>query len=66
MMSPRMGRPIKGEQPRTGKITIRVSTAEAQQIQYCADALLMTRTDAIMAGIALLRATLDAAPPQQQ
>ena len=58
-MSPRTGRPIKGEQARTGKITIRVSESEAQKIQECADRLNATRTDAIMAGINLLQAELD-------
>lgn len=58
-MSPRTGRPPKGEQTRTGKITIRVSEQEAQMIQECADRLGMTRTDAIMAGIALLKAQMD-------
>lgn len=58
-MSPRTGRPPKGEQSRTGKITIRVSELEAQKIQKCADIMQTTRTDAIMAGIDLLIADLD-------
>lgn len=58
-MSPRTGRPPKGEQARTGKITIRVSSQEAQKIQECADRLKTTRTDAIMAGINMLKAGLD-------
>lgn len=58
-MSPKTGRPPKGEQSRTGKITIRVSDQEAQKIQECADRLNSTRTDAIMAGIDLLKADLD-------
>lgn len=58
-MSPRTGRPPKGEQSRTGKITIRVSDQEVQKIQECADRLKATRTDAIMAGIDLLKAELD-------
>lgn len=58
-MSPRTGRPPKGEQSRTGKITIRVSDQEVQKIQECADRLKVTRTDAIMTGIDLLKADLD-------
>lgn len=58
-MSPRTGRPPKGEQSRTGKITIRVSEQEAQKIQECANRMNATRTDAIMAGIDLLKADLD-------
>ena len=58
-MSPRTGRPPKGEQSRNGKITIRVSDQENQKIQECADRLNATRTDAIMVGIDLLKADLD-------
>lgn len=58
-MSQRTGRPPKGEQSRTGKITIRISEKEAQTIQECADKMNSTRTDAIMAGIDLLKAELD-------
>lgn len=58
-MSPRTGRPPKGEQSRTQKITIRISDQEAQKIQDCADRLKSSRTDAIVAGIDLLQAELD-------
>ena len=58
-MSPRTGRPPKGDQSRTKKITIRISDQEAQRIQECADRLNATRTDAIVAGIDLLRNELD-------
>lgn len=58
-MSPKTGRPPKGEQSRKGKITIRVSDSEASKIQECADKLNASRTDAIMAGIDLLKAELD-------
>ncbi len=58
-MSPRTGRPPKGEQSRTQKITIRISEQEAQKIQDCADKMKSSRTDAIMTGIDLLKADLD-------
>ena len=58
-MSPRTGRPPKGEQSRTEKITIRLSVLEAQKIQECADRLNTTRTDAIVTGIDLLKSELD-------
>lgn len=54
-----MGRPPKGEESRIEKINIRVSKKEAQKIQDCADRLNVTRTDAIMKGIDLLKAELD-------
>lgn len=59
MVSPRTGRPPKGEESRTEKINIRVSKKEAQKIQDCADRMDATRTDAIMAGIDLLKDDLD-------
>ena len=58
-MSPRTGRPPKGEQSRTKKITIRLSVLETQKIQECADRLNTTRTDAIVTGIDLLKSELD-------
>ncbi len=57
-MSSKMGRPPKGDQSRTGKITIRISEKEAQDIQECADKMNVSRTDAIMAGIGLLKKKL--------
>ncbi len=41
------------------KITIRISEHEAQTIQECADKMGTTRTDAIIAGIELLKNELD-------
>lgn len=58
-MSPRTGRPPKGDQSRIMKITIRISEHEAQTIQECADKMDTTRTDAIIAGIELLKNELD-------
>ena len=58
-MSLKMGRPPKGNQYRTGKITIRSSEKERQDIQECADKMNVSRTDAIMAGIGLLKNKLD-------
>lgn len=58
-MQSKMGRPLKGEQARTGKITIRVSEKEANDIQHCADRMNASRTDAIMAGVDLLKKKLD-------
>lgn len=58
-MSEKTGRPPKGAQPRTGKITIRISEEESKMIQNCADKMNATRTDAIIAGIELLQKELD-------
>lgn len=53
-MSAKMGRPLKGEEPRTERIHIRVSKSEAEKISYCAENLNVPRVDAIMQGIDLL------------
>ena len=58
-MSPRTGRPPKGEVSRTVKINLRVTEGEAQKIQYCADKMGTSRIDAIVSGIELLKAELD-------
>ena len=58
-MSPRTGRPPKGEESRTMKLTIRISEKEAQKIQDCAEKLQVSRTDAIITGIDLLKRELD-------
>lgn len=59
MLSPKTGRPPKGSQTRTGKITIRISDSEAQLIQECAEKMHASRTDAIMTGVRLLHKELD-------
>ena len=58
-VAPRTGRPPKGEESRTGKINLRVSPSEVRKIQECADRLEVSRADAIMQGIDLLKAKLD-------
>lgn len=50
-----MGRPLKGDEPRSTRMTIRVSASEAQDIQECASKMNITRTDALMSGISLLK-----------
>ena len=57
-MSPRTGRPPK-ENARKNDLNIRLTDEEKQEIQYVADKLGMTRTDAILKGIQLLRAEID-------
>lgn len=56
-MSPRTGRPPK-ENPRNCDINIRLTKSELNDIQYCADTLKVSRTDAIVKGIELLKVDL--------
>ena len=57
-MSPRTGRPPK-ENPRNINLNIRVTKDEAQLIQECANALVITRTDAIVNAVSLLKAEIE-------
>ena len=56
-MSPKTGRPPK-ENPRKVSLNIRLTESEANDIQECATALGISRTDTIMKGIKLLQADL--------
>lgn len=52
----KMGRPT--ENPRTEKIGFRMSQAEIEDIQKCADALKTQRVNAVVEGIRLLKEKL--------
>lgn len=56
-MSPRTGRPPK-ENPRKVSLNIRLTEQEAKDIQECADGMGVSRTDAIIKGIELLKAEI--------
>lgn len=56
-MSPRTGRPPK-DNPRKVSLNVRLTEQEAKDIQECADSLKISRTDAIMRGIQLLKAEI--------
>lgn len=56
-MSPRTGRPPK-DNPRKVSLNVRLTEQEAKDIQECADSLQISRTDAIMRGIQLLKAEI--------
>ena len=57
-MSPRTGRPPKAETSRNKSLNLRL-TEEAGDIQYCAEKLEISRTDAIMKGIRMIKAQLE-------
>ena len=57
-MSPRTGRPPK-ENARKNDLNIRLTDEEKQEIQFVADALGMTRTDAILKGIRILKENIN-------
>lgn len=55
-MSPRTGRPT--DNPRTERLEIRLTKQQAQDIEECAEALKVNRTEAIIKGIELLKAEI--------
>lgn len=57
-MSPRTGRPPK-ENARKNDLNIRLTDEEKQEIQFVADSLGMTRTDAILKGIRILKENIN-------
>lgn len=56
-MSPRTGRPTANK--KTERLEIRLTQQEAEKLQYCADALKISKTDVINQGIDLVKAELD-------
>lgn len=58
-MPPRMGRPIKGTSKRDKSLQLRMSEAELNLLEECAERLSISRTDVVNRGIALVKAELD-------
>lgn len=58
-MSPRTGRPPLQEESRKEKLNIRLTGREKEEIQYCADKLNISKTDAIMMGIRLVKKEIE-------
>ena len=57
-MSPRTGRPPLQEESRKESLNIRITKKEKEQIEFCAEKLKVSRTDAIMKGIEKLMAEI--------
>lgn len=58
-MSPRTGRPIKGDSKRDKSLQLRMSQQELDLLDECAQTLEITRTDVVNKGIRLVKAELD-------
>lgn len=50
-MSPRTGRPPKGETSKNVSLQLRIASSTANMLQECSDALGVTRTEVIEKGI---------------
>lgn len=53
-MSPRTGRPIKGEEKKSVRIEIRITESKAEQLKECAERLNISRAEVIERGIDLV------------
>lgn len=58
-MSPRTGRPIKGDTPKDSRINIRLDSEEMLLLDECAQRLKSTKTEVLMRGIQLVKKELD-------
>lgn len=58
-MSPRTGRPPKGDARKDQRLQIRMSTEEMQVLDECARRMQVTRTDVVNEGIRLVKQGLD-------
>ncbi|MBF0710579.1 MULTISPECIES: hypothetical protein [unclassified Gemella] len=57
-MSPRTGRPPKGEESKTERFEIRVSKKEKQQIQRLADKLQLSKAETVLKSINTLEESI--------
>lgn len=58
-MSPRTGRPIKGNSKRDKSLQLRMSAEELELLDECAKRLDTTRTEVVNKGIRLVKDQLD-------
>lgn len=58
-MSPRTGRPIKGESKRDKSLQLRMSGEELRLLDECAKRLNTSRTDVVNKGVRLVKSELD-------
>lgn len=58
-MSPRTGRPLKGETKKEIRLQLRLNSEENALIEECAERMNTTRIDVVMQGIKMVKAKLD-------
>ena len=58
-MSPKAGRPIKGESKRDKSLQLRMSEEELRILDECARRLEVSRTDVVSKGVKLVKTELD-------
>nr|DAM02611.1 MAG TPA: NikA, BACTERIAL CONJUGATION, RELAXASE, DNA [Caudoviricetes sp.] len=57
-MSPRTGRPVKGNSKRDKSLQLRMSKEELEILDFCAEKLEISRTDVVNKGILLVKKEL--------
>jgi len=58
-VSPRTGRPLKGETKKEIRLQLRLNSEENALIEECAERMNTTRIDVVMQGIKMVKAKLD-------
>ena len=58
-MSPRTGRPLKGETKRDNRVVIKLDEGEYATLEECVERLSATKTDVVVKGIKLVKQELD-------
>ena len=58
-MSPRTGRPVKGNSKRDKSLQLRMSKEDLEILDFCAEKLEISRTDVVNKGILLVKKELD-------
>lgn len=53
-MSPRTGRPVKGEAPKNISLQLRISEKTAKELKKCSEMLGISRTEVIEKGVELI------------
>ncbi len=54
MPEKKMGRPIKGKEPKTESLQLRITKTTAEQLRECAERLEISRTEVVERGIDLV------------
>lgn len=58
-MSPRTGRPLKGETKRDYRVAVKMNEREIMLLDECAKCLNTTRTDVVIKGVELVKREMD-------
>ena len=55
----KMGRPLKGDEPRNKRLSLRISESEMKEIEYCSKKLNQSKIDTVIKAIRLLKSNIE-------